>query len=96
MLLGSLFAGGFFFILALIGGMGGGDVKLIAVGGLFLGYPKILVGVIVSLVLGAVVGVGLILLGIKKRKDKIPFGPFIALGIIITSLWYLDILALIY
>ncbi|WP_051471978.1 prepilin peptidase [Patulibacter minatonensis] len=63
------------------GGMGLGDVKLIAVLGLCLG-PPVAVALLVALVAGSVVGVVLAARkGVQEaRKTKIPFGPYIAFG----------------
>lgn len=68
-------------------GMGLGDVKLAFLMGLLLGYPKIVVAGYLAFLTGAVVGVILILLGIKKPKDHISFGPFLILGTLIALVW---------
>ena len=87
----ALAAGGALFLIALAypRGMGMGDVKLVAVMGLYLGSavaPAMLIG----FATGAVVGVGLIAReGAAARKRAIPFGPFLALGGIV-GLWYGD------
>jgi leader peptidase (prepilin peptidase)/N-methyltransferase len=76
-------------------GMGMGDVKLAFSLGLFLGWlgwGQVFLGGFVSFLLGAVVGVGLIATGIKGRKDVVPFGPFLALGTMLTILWGAPIL----
>ena len=84
-------AGGVLFLIALAypRGMGMGDVKLVAVMGLYLGRavaPAMLVG----FAAGAVVGLGLIARhGADARKQAIPFGPFLALGGVV-GLWYGD------
>ena len=84
-------AGGFLFCVALAypRGMGMGDVKLVAVMGLYLGRavaPALLVG----FAAGALVGLVLIARqGASARKRAIPFGPFLALGGIV-GLWYGD------
>jgi leader peptidase (prepilin peptidase) / N-methyltransferase len=84
----ALAAGGALFLIALAypRGMGMGDVKLVAVMGLYLGTavaPAMLIG----FATGAVVGVGLIARdGAAARKRAIPFGPFLALGGIV-GLW---------
>ena len=70
-------------------GMGMGDVKLSFSLGLFLGWlgwGQVFLGGFLAFLLGAVVGVALIALGIKGRKDFVPFGPFLALGTMITIL----------
>ena len=71
-------------------GMGMGDVKLAFSLGLslgWLGWGQVFLGGFLSFLLGAVVGVGLIATGIKGRKDVVPFGPFLALGTMLTILW---------
>jgi len=98
-----LFAGGiFFYLVALIskGGMGGGDIKLIAMIGAFLGWQGVFFTILVGALAGSVVGLSLMSLGKKGRKDKVPFGPFLALGAILYILagdylisWYLQLLA---
>lgn len=95
-----LFAGGiFFYLVALIskGGMGGGDIKLIAMIGAFLGWQGVFFTILVGALAGSIVGLGLMSIGKKGRKDKVPFGPFLALGAILFILvgdnliyWYLQ------
>jgi len=66
------------FILTRARGMGFGDVKLSFALGLYLGFPKVIVGLYSAFLTGAIVGVILILWGKKKlKKDTIPFGPFL-------------------
>jgi len=67
--------------------MGGGDVKLAAMIGAFLGWRYIIISLFLGFFLGALVGIFLILSKIKSREDVIPFGPFIVLGSLITLLW---------
>jgi leader peptidase (prepilin peptidase)/N-methyltransferase len=67
------------------GGMGGGDIKLMAAAGIFLGWKGIILAMIVGSVVGAVVSLMLIALKRKKRKDLIPFGPFLCLGILVAA-----------
>ncbi|MFZ5647962.1 MAG: prepilin peptidase [Bacillota bacterium] len=88
-LYGALSASGFLLILYIVsrGGMGMGDIKLAAVIGIFLGWPMALLAVFLACFLAGILGIVLIVTGIKKRKDPIPFGPFLAAGTFITSLW---------
>jgi leader peptidase (prepilin peptidase)/N-methyltransferase len=80
-------AGGFLLIAALAypGGMGMGDVKLVAVMGLFLG-PAVAAAVLVGLLVGVLVGAVIIARkGARAgRKTAIPFGPFLALGALVA------------
>lgn len=101
-LLGILLGGVFFYLIALVskGGMGGGDIKLIAMIGAFLGWQGALFTIFSGALLGSLVGVTLMLLGKKGRKDKVPFGPFLSAGAIFFMLcgddlihWYLNLLA---
>jgi leader peptidase (prepilin peptidase) / N-methyltransferase len=101
-LLGLLIGGSLFYLIALVsqGGMGGGDIKLIAMIGAFLGWQGALFTIFAGALLGSLVGVMLMLLGRKGRKDKVPFGPFLSCGAILFILsgddlirWYFDLLA---
>lgn len=68
-------------------GMGGGDIKLAAYLGLHLGWlglGHVAVGAILGFFTGSIAGVALIAAGKKGRKDPIPFGPFMALGALLT------------
>ena len=77
-------------------GVGGGDIKLMAAIGAFLGWRYAILILAWSFVLGAVVGVALLIARKKGRKDKVPFGPFICLATIVSLFfgealiaWYL-------
>lgn len=81
--LAGAFAG--FFLLQAIsflsrGGMGGGDVKLAAMLGAFLGLKGGLLALLLASVIGGVTGLFFIATGLRSRKDLVPFGPYIALG----------------
>ncbi|MFP4132596.1 MAG: prepilin peptidase [Halothece sp.] len=60
--------------------MGGGDAKLAAMMGAWLGWKLLLVGCFLACAVGAFIGGGAIALGILSRRDPMPFGPFLALG----------------
>jgi leader peptidase (prepilin peptidase) / N-methyltransferase len=81
-LLGIVVGGGVFLVIILAsgGGMGGGDMKLGAMLGAFLGWKVVLLSVFVSVVIGGILAVALIATGVRGRKDPIPFGPFLAAG----------------
>ena len=72
-------------------GMGGGDIKLLAMIGAFLGWRGVLVTLIVGSLTGAVSGVTLIALRGADSRVPIPFGPFLALGAV-CSLFFGDAL----
>jgi leader peptidase (prepilin peptidase)/N-methyltransferase len=84
-----LLGGGLFYLVAVLsrGGMGGGDIKLTAMMGAFLGLRDVGVAVFTGLVAGSLIGVGLMIAGRKTRKDMIPFGPFLALGGVVAVFW---------
>ena len=84
-----LLPGAVFFFLINVGALlffksdnsiGMGDVKLLIPIGIVLGFKSCLVAVLISVMLGGLVGVVLIILRKKKKRDRIPFGPFIVLG----------------
>jgi len=75
------------------GGMGWGDVKLAALIGLVTGFPLVFVALLIGIILGGLVAVLLLSLKIKKRKEAIPFGPFLSLATIVTLLWGSNILS---
>lgn len=87
--LGFLIGGGLYLLLAVItkGGMGGGDIKLMAMLGAWLGTAGVLWVVLLSSNIGAVVSLGLMALKIKGRKDFIPFGPFIVIAAMLVMLY---------
>jgi len=61
-------------------GLGGGDIKFLAMVGAFLGFKGALTALILSSFLGSILGIFLILLRGKKGSTAIQFGPFLALG----------------
>lgn len=82
------------FILLLLGGMGGGDMKLYFAAGLLIGWKNALLSVCIASILAALASI--VLLALKKAKDggktRIPFGPFIALSMPIVIFWGNDII----
>jgi leader peptidase (prepilin peptidase)/N-methyltransferase len=72
-------------------GLGGGDIKLYAVLGLYLGPIGVMQNIFLSCFLGAVIGVILMFSKIIKRENPIPFGPFIIVVAsfqIFTEKWF--------
>ncbi len=66
------------------GGFGGGDINLMAVAGLLLGYKIIVVSMFFALIVGAIYGV-VVMKGQRKKGMRIPFGPFLAVGMYIST-----------
>jgi len=72
--------------------LGFGDVKLVLFMGLFLGFPAILVALFFSFLIGAIIGIILILLKKKGLKSEVPFGPFLIIGTYIALFWGKEII----
>jgi len=102
-LMGMLLGGGSLFLVATLyqwlfkrEGMGGGDVKLLAMIGAFLGWKAVILTILLSSLIGSISGVIIMVLKGKDFKYAIPFGPFLSLGAAISLfygekiiLWYL-------
>lgn len=78
-------------------GMGGGDVKMLAMIGAFLGWKLVLVTLVLSSVAGSLIGVLVIVFKRGGMKYALPYGTFLALGALAASLagerlvtWYLS------
>lgn len=98
-LIGLLLGGGLLYFMAWISpylfgkeGMGGGDIKLLAMIGAFLGWKPVILTVMLGGIFGAVVGVTLVAARRLARGAYLPFGPFLALGAVVTMLYGEDIL----
>jgi leader peptidase (prepilin peptidase)/N-methyltransferase len=68
-------------------GMGYGDFKLLAMLGAWLGWKPLFVVILTSSLVGAVVGISMILLKITERGTQIPFGPYLAAAGWMALLW---------
>ena len=93
--LGLLLGGGSLFLMGLIGSwllnkeaMGGGDVKLMAACGIFLGLSKTLFALLFAFYAAAVVIIVLLVAKRLKRNQNIAFGPFLCSGVIIAVLFF--------
>ena len=93
--LGAVIGAGITILIAIVGSavfrkeaMGGGDVKLMAMIGIYLGWwPHIPITLIAASLLGSIVGVSLILVRRKEMESAIPFGPFLAIGALLSLLY---------
>lgn len=79
-------------------GMGGGDVKMLAMIGAFLGWKLVLVTLVLSSVLGSIIGLLVIVARKGGMKYALPYGTFLALGALVASLagdsivnWYVGL-----
>lgn len=93
-LLGIALGGGFFFAIIVVSakvmrreGMGGGDMKLAAMFGAFLGWKVMLVALFAAIVLGGALAAVLLVSRRVGRKDPVPFGPFLAVGGAVALFW---------
>ncbi|RKY02618.1 prepilin peptidase [Candidatus Poribacteria bacterium] len=94
-LLGGAVGAGAIFAVGVIGSlifkkeaMGLGDVELMGMIGLYLGlYPHVILVILLSAVLGSLVGLALIAAGRKGPKSQIPYGPFLAGGALISAFY---------
>ena len=84
-----------FLLIALVsrGGMGWGDVKLVALIGLAVGFPLVLFSIILGAILGSIVALALMIAKKRRFRETLPFGPFLALAAMITLLWGSDVLS---
>lgn len=96
-LLGFALGGGILLIIAILskGGMGGADIKLMAVYGMLMGPQKTFIALLLGFTAGAVISLFLMALKLVGRKDTIPFSPFLSLGSILAFLFG-DVLISIY
>ena len=91
---------GVFFLFFLLGGMGGGDVKLMAGFGAILGYPQIVTAAVLTALTGGLMAVGFLVWtkarralrgerrdpGERDRKSFLPYAPAISLGVLLSFL----------
>ena len=101
-LIGTLAGGGSLYLVAVLyermtgrEGMGGGDIKLLAMIGAWMGWQALPLIVLIASLTGAVIGVVFILFSGKGYRFRIPFGPFLSLGALLylffgrdLTLWY--------
>jgi leader peptidase (prepilin peptidase)/N-methyltransferase len=84
---GIIAGGGILYIVALTyylftkkEGMGGGDIKLLAMIGAFVGWKGVVFTIFIASFSGTIAGILIILIKGQSFKDKIPFGPFLSIG----------------
>jgi leader peptidase (prepilin peptidase)/N-methyltransferase len=102
-IIGVLLGGGSLFVVATLyqwlfkrEGMGGGDVKLLAMIGAFLGWKAVILTILLSSLIGSITGIAIMVMKGKDFKYAIPFGPFLSIGAVISLFfevpliqWYL-------
>jgi len=99
--IGAVLGFGMIFIVILIsrGGMGAGDMKLFGVLGIVLGAEAVLLSFFLACFIGAVIGGLLLAFNIIKRRQPVPFGPYIVFAALIAYFysdaiiyWYKNLL----
>ena len=77
------------FLLCLVidGAFGGGDIKLMAAAGLFLGWQNTLLAMFFGIVFGGMYGIYLLAAKKAGKKDHFAFGPFLCAGIVLAMLF---------
>lgn len=95
LLISAIIGGSFFLIQFLLSRgrwIGGGDIRLGFLMGLALGWPQILIALMLAYFAGAIVGLGLMAFGKKQWGSMLPFGVFLAPATIATLFWGKEIL----
>ena len=102
-IIGLLAGGGFLFLIAVIferltgkEGMGGGDIKLLAMIGAWMGWRSLPFIILLSSLAGTLLGGGALLLTRQGLRVKIPFGPFLALGALVFFFFGRDLVTWYY
>ncbi|MEN6467593.1 MAG: prepilin peptidase [Smithella sp.] len=92
--IGLLIGGGVLFAIAFVyefitkrEGMGGGDIKLLGMIGGFLGWKSLIFILLVSSVLGAVIGIAVMVIKKQDMKYAVPFGPFLSAAAVAYIFW---------
>ncbi|MBI4687137.1 MAG: prepilin peptidase [Nitrospirae bacterium] len=102
-LTGVALGGGLFYLIAVVGtavfkkeAMGGGDIKMMAMVGGILGWKGVLLTTFFGSLFGSIVGIAIISIKGREWGSKIPFGPYLALGSLLSLffghkflIWYL-------
>ena len=97
-LIGALIPAAVFLLIALIygKGLGMGDVKLVAVIGVVIGWEYTFLGITIGSILGILIILPLIFTRVIGRKTRIPFGPLISAGTVISILYGQEIFTIIF
>lgn len=93
-IIGFISFGGFFLLIAIIGekalkreALGGGDIKLVAACGLLIGWKLMILGVFGGALIAVLIEIPRIMLNKRAREAEIPFGPYLVLGIYLSTLF---------
>jgi prepilin signal peptidase PulO-like enzyme (type II secretory pathway) len=95
LLISGIIGGSFFLMQFLISKgkwVGGGDIRMGLLMGLALGWPNIIIALMLAYFIGSIVGIALILVGKKQWGSQVPMGVFLSTATVITLFWGEDIL----
>ena len=67
--------------------IGGGDIRLGALMGIILGWQNTILALFLAYLIGAIVGLGLIIAKKKNRDSAVPFGTFLVIGTFVAMFW---------
>lgn len=81
-----------FIYFGFLGGMGSGDVYLNTILGLWLGFPLIILCIIIAFMLAGIVGVYYLVRDVNNMKKNIPFAPFLSVASLISFYWGAEII----
>ena len=90
LLIAAAIGGGFFLLQYVVSRgkwIGGGDIRLGVLMGLMLGYPQIIVALMLAYILGSIVGIMLLAAKKKQWSSQIPFGAFLSAATVVVLLW---------
>ena len=97
-LLGIALGGGILWMLAAVSpylfgkeGLGGGDIKFLAMIGAFLGWEHVCMTLLLASCAGAILGIGLMAFRHMERGQYLPFGPFLAAGALASLFFYQEL-----
>ena len=96
--LGAIITLGFFltqYILTKKRGIGEGDLRLGVLIGIMFAWPNVLISLFTSYFIGGIIALALLIIGRKKLTSKIPLGPFLAIGSLLTLFFGKEIIKLL-
>lgn len=82
-----LIVGWIYYLIKKVEGMGGGDIKLLAMIGAILGWKGVIFTIFIASVIGTLAGIIIIIRTQKDMKVPVPFGPFLSIGAIAYIFW---------
>jgi leader peptidase (prepilin peptidase)/N-methyltransferase len=98
-LIGAACGFGFYYVVAFLSlaflkkeGMGGGDIKMMAMVGAFMGWKAVILTTFLASLAGSVVGISMIIAKGREKGSLLPFGPFLSVGAVVSLFFGQEIL----